>query len=166
LSNRWAVSLIFSVYVDISGYLGRFFNEALVGAQGFDLGRYFVDNRNKLGGFGRRDPGEVDAVRFDPHVFEQVFHQDEFATCVVITFQVMAFARMSAGYPDRVGAFAQGGQGELGTHAPGAGNAHDADIGRILHAADTGQIRGSVAAPITKKTDDFGFPFAHIFNSV
>ena len=49
----------------------------------------------------------------------------------------MAVARMSPGHPDAVGAVAKGRQGEFGTHPPGAGDADDADVGRVLHAADT-----------------------------
>ena len=94
-------------------------------------------------------------------MFHQVVEQGKFTTCVVITFQVMAFSGMSAGHPDRVGPFPQGGQGKLGAHAPRAGDADDPDVGRVFHPADAGEIRGSVAAPVAQKTDDFRFPIRH-----
>jgi hypothetical protein len=92
-------------------------------------------------------------------MFKQVLQEHKFPTGVVITFQVMAFARMSPRHPNRIGAFAQGGQSEFRAHATGAGNAHDPYIGRVLHAADPGQVGGAVAAPVAQKTDDFRFPF-------
>jgi len=94
-------------------------------------------------------------------MFKQVFHQRELAARVVITFQVMAFARMSAGHPYRIGPFPQGGQGKLGAHATRAGNAHHANAGRVFHAADAGQIRGTVAAPVAQEANDFRFPIGH-----
>jgi len=74
--------------------------------------------------------------------------QGEFATGIVITFQVMAFAGMSPGYPDAVSAFPQGCQEKLRIHPAGARNPDDPDVGRILHPADAGQISGPVAAPV------------------
>jgi hypothetical protein len=73
----------------------------------------------------------------------------------------MAFAGMSPGYPNSVGTLAQGSQKEFGAHATGAGNPDNADIGRIFHPADSGQIRGPVTAPIAQKRYDFRFPFGH-----
>ncbi len=40
---------------------------------------------------------------FNSHVLQQVFHEGEFSSCVVITFQVMAFTRMSPGDPYCIG---------------------------------------------------------------
>ena len=94
-------------------------------------------------------------------MFHEVFKQREFPTSVVITFQVMAFAGMSPGHPDAVGAFPQGGQGELGAHAAGAGDANDPDVGGVFHPADTCQVGSAIAAPVTQETDDFRFPFRH-----
>jgi len=88
----------------MSGYLGNGFDKAPVGAQGFDLGRDFIHHSNEFGGFGRRYPGKMETVGFNSHEFKQIFHQGEFATSVVITFQVMAFTGMSPGHPDRVSA--------------------------------------------------------------
>jgi hypothetical protein len=99
-------------------------------------------------------------------MFQQVFHQSELATRVVITFQVMAFSGMSPGYPDGIGPFPQGGQGELGAHAAGAGDTDHADIGGVFHSADPGQIRCTVAAPVAEKAYDFRFPIGHVFLSV
>jgi hypothetical protein len=71
-------------------------------------------------------------------MFKQIFQEHKFPTGVVITFQVMAFARMSPRHPNGISALAQGRQSEFGAHPAGARDAHDADIGRVLHAADAG----------------------------
>jgi hypothetical protein len=139
-----------------------FFLKMLIGSQGFNLFGDLLDHLDELGGFSRGDPGEVNPVRFDPHVFHQVFKQGEFSTGVVITFQVMAFAGMSPGHPDAVCAFPQRRQKEFGAHPTRAGDPDDPDVGRILHPADAGQVRGAVAAPIAQETDDFRFPFRHV----
>jgi hypothetical protein len=45
----------------------------------------------------------MDPICLNTHVLHQVSKQDEFSTGIVITFQVMAFARMSAAYPHPIG---------------------------------------------------------------
>ena len=81
-------------------------------------------------------------------MFHQILKQGEFATGIVITFQVMAFTGMSPGDPNAVCTFTQGSQEEFGIHPPCAGNADDPDVGRIFHPADAGKISGAIAAPI------------------
>ena len=81
----------------------------------------------------------------------KVGKKGEFASGVVITFQVMAFTGMSPGHPHPVGTLPQGGQEKLGAHATGAGNPDDPDVGRVLHPAYAGQVRCAVAAPIAQK---------------
>jgi hypothetical protein len=98
-------------------------------------------------------------------MFHQIFKQREFATGVVITFQVMAFTGMSPGNPDAVRTFAQGGQKEFGTHPAGARYPDNPDIGRILHSADARQIGSPIAAPVAKKSDNFRFPIVHFKKS-
>ena len=73
----------------------------------------------------------------------------------------MAIPGTSAGDPYAVGPLPQCGQDKFGTHPPGAGNADDPYIGRILHPADTGEIGGAVTAPVAQKSDNFGFPIRH-----
>jgi hypothetical protein len=119
---------------------------------------------DEFGGFGRRDPRHVQSISFDPHVFHQVVENGKFPSGVVITFQVMAVTRMSPGHPNAVGAIAQGGQGEFGAHPAGTGDTDDADIGWVLHPADTGQIRGTITAPVAQKCYNFRFPFRHGFS--
>jgi len=91
-------------------------------------------------------------------MFHQILKQCEFAAGIVITFQVMAFAGMSPGYPDAVGAFTQGSQKEFGTHPTGAGNPDHPDIGWILHPADAGQVGRAIAAPVAQKKPQFLVP--------
>ncbi|VTR66586.1 hypothetical protein DESC_480296 [Desulfosarcina cetonica] len=73
----------------------------------------------------------------------------------------MAVPRMSPGHPDAVGPIAKGRQGKFRTHPARTGDADDAHVGRILHPADTGQIGGSITAPVAQKGHDFRFPFSH-----
>jgi len=86
---------------------------------------------------------------FNARVFQQVFEQGEFSSCIVITFQVMAFAGMSPGNPDGIRTLPQTGKNKLGTHAAGAGDSDYPDIRGVFHPADAGQVGGAVAAPIT-----------------
>jgi hypothetical protein len=164
LSSRWAISLILSVYTNISCYLGRVFGKILIGADGLDFIRNLFDDLDEFGGFGRGDPGKVDAILLDAHMGRQVFKQGKFSTGVVITFQVMAFTGVSPGHPDGVRPLPQGCQCELGTHSAGAGDADDADIGRVFHTTYPGKIRRTVTAPVTQEGYDFGFPWCrHVF---
>ena len=145
-------------------YLGVCFFKMLLGSQSFHFFGHLLDHFHKLRGFGRRDPGEMHAIALDTHVFHQVHEQRKFSTGIVITFQVMAFAGMSPGNPNAVRTLSKCGQRELGTHSTGTGYPDDANIGGILHSADAGKICGAIAAPGTKETDNFRFPFRHFLS--
>jgi hypothetical protein len=47
----------------------------------------------------------MDPFGLDTHMGHQFFEKREFPAGKIITFQVMAFARMSPRYPDPVGPF-------------------------------------------------------------
>jgi hypothetical protein len=96
-------------------------------------------------------------------MFHQILEQGEFASGIVITFQVMAFAGMSPGDPYTICAFTQRRQKKLGIHPPCAGDADDPDVGRIFHPADAGKISGAIAAPIAQKSRNFWFPVRHCY---
>jgi hypothetical protein len=87
--------------------------------------------------------------------------QGEFATGIVITFQVMAFTGMSPGYPDAVSSFPHGRQEKLRIHPAGARNPDDPDIGRVFHPADSGKVGGSITAPVAQESRNFWFPIRH-----
>jgi hypothetical protein len=95
-------------------------------------------------------------------VFQQVAHHGKFAPCIIITIQVMTFARMSPGYPDGIRTFPKGGKNEFRTHTSGAGDPDDPDIRRVLHPADPCQVCGAIGAPVAQKTDDFYIFFGHV----
>jgi hypothetical protein len=146
--------------------LSLYFRKSLIGSEGFNRVGNFFDDGDKLGGFSRRDPGKLKASGFDSHMLHQIFKQGKFAAGVVITFQVMAFTGMSPGDPDAVCAFPQSGQKEFGAHSAGTRYTDNPDVGRILHSADAGQVRGPVAAPVAQKSHNFWFPvIIHSFNS-
>lgn len=94
-------------------------------------------------------------------VFEQFLEKGESPSGVIITFQVMAVSRVSAGDPHPVGPVPERSQNELGAHTGRARHADDTDVGRILEAAHSGQIRGAVTAPVTEERRDLGLPVAH-----
>ncbi len=94
--------------------------------------------------------------RFHPHMLQQILQQSEFASCIVITFQVMAVAWVSPGNPHAVGAVPEGGQDEFGADPGRAGHPDDPEIGRVLEAADPCQVCRTVAAPVAKKVVIFG----------
>ena len=98
---------------------------------------------------------------FHPDVFEEILHEGELASCVVITFQVMAVSGVSPGNPDAVGPMPECGEDELGTHPGGTGYANDADVGRILEATHPCKIRRAVTTPVAQKSRYLGFPISH-----
>jgi hypothetical protein len=93
---------------------------------------YFLDQVDKLAGFGRRNPGEMKPAGFDTHEFYEILKQGEFSSGVVITFQVMAVAWMSAGNPDPVCTLSESRQKKLGIHPAGAGHPDYPDVRGIL----------------------------------
>jgi len=130
---------------------------------------YLLDQIDKLAGFGRRNPGEMEPARFDTHVFYEILKQGEFSSGVVITFQVMAVARVSAGNPDPVCTLSESCQKKLGIHPAGTGHPDYPDVWRILQSAHTGKVCGAVGAPIAEEGNYFGLPisiswFGHIMN--
>ena len=124
---------------------------------------YLTGHLGELGPFGRGDPREVQPSLFNPNVLQQVFQEREFPTGVVITFQVMAFARVSPGHPNPIRTVPERGQDEFRAHPAGTGHADDPKIGRVLESAHTGQVRSPVAAPIAKEGGNFRLPIIHVF---
>jgi hypothetical protein len=124
------------------------FGKIGIRTQGFDGGGYGFDDLNKFGGFRRGDPRKLKAALFHPHELHEILKKGEFTAGIVITFQVMAFTRMSPRHPDAIGTFPQSRQKKFRIHPSGAGNADHPDIGRVFHPADTGKIGGSIAAPV------------------
>jgi hypothetical protein len=96
-------------------------------------------------------------------MLHQVLKQGKFASGVIITFQVMAFAGMSPGYPDAVCALTQGCHEKLRIHSSGTGDSNHPDVGWIFHSPNTCQIGSTVAAPVAQKGNDFRFPLGHGF---
>jgi len=61
-----------------------------------DLLRDLLDHINKLGGFSRGNPGEMEPTCFYTHIFNEIFEEGKFSPGIIITFQVMAVSRVSA----------------------------------------------------------------------
>jgi hypothetical protein len=95
-------------------------------------------------------------------MFEQVLEESELASCVIITFQVMAVSGVSPGNPNPVGAMAESGQDEFRAYPGGAWYANDPDVGWVLEAADPCQIRCAVTAPVAQERGNFRLPIIHI----
>jgi len=124
---------------------------------------YFFDQVDKLAGFGRRNPGEMEPAGFDTHVFYEILKQGKFSSSVVITFQVMAVARVSAGNPDPICTLPESCQKKLGIHPAGAGHPDCPDVWGILQSAHTGKICGAVGAPVAEEGNYLWLP-VFIFN--
>ena len=73
----------------------------------------------------------------------------------------MTVSRVSPRYPDTIRSVAEGGHYKFGAHTAGTGNPDDPDIGRVLEAAYSCQIRRTIAAPVTEKSRDFWLPIIH-----
>ena len=52
-------------------------------------------------------------------MLQEVFKEDEFPSCIVITFQVMAVAGVSPGDPDAISPVPECGQDKFGSDATG-----------------------------------------------
>jgi hypothetical protein len=124
---------------------------------------YFFDQVDKLAGFGRRNPGEMEPAGFDTHVFYEILKQGKFPSGVVITFQVMAVARVSAGNPDTVCTLSESCQKKLRIHPAGARHPDCPDVWGILQSAHTGKICGAVGAPVAEEGNYLWLP-VFIFN--
>jgi hypothetical protein len=123
-----------------------------------DLIGYLLNQVDKLAGFGRRNPGEVEPAGFDTRVFYEILKQGKFSSGVIITFQVMAVARVSAGNPDPVCTLSESCQKKLGIHPAGAGHPDYPDAWRILQSAHTGKICGAIGAPVAEKGNYLWLP--------
>jgi len=66
----------------------------------------------------------------------------------------MTFTGMSAGHPDRISAFPEGRQDKFRTQSSCTGDSDDPGIGWVLHSADPGKIRSTIAAPIAQERND------------
>jgi len=121
-----------------------------------------IHHLNKLAGLGRGNPGEVESPWFDTHVLDEILEQGELSSGVVITFQVMAVTRVSAGDPNSICTLPEGCQEKFGIHPARAGHPDGSYVRRILQSAHTGKIRCPVGAPVTKKGNYLGLPI-HVF---
>ena len=106
---------------------------------------------------------------FDTHVFYEILEQGKFSSGVVITFQVMAVTRVSAGNPDAVCTLSESCQKKLGIHPASAGHPDCPDVRGILQSAHPGKICGAVRTPIAEEGDYFWLPvlrswFRHILD--
>jgi hypothetical protein len=126
-----------------------------------DLVEHVGGHLHELCGLSRRNPRKVESPRFQADMFEQVFEESKLTPCVVITFQVMAVSGVSPGNPDPVGAMPESGQNEFWAHPGGAGYAYNPYVGRVLQAADPGQIRCPVTAPVAQEGCYFRLPIIH-----
>jgi len=109
---------------------------------------YLFGHIGKLGGLCRGYPGKMESPGFNPNVFKQVLQECKLSSGIVITFQVMAFTRVSPGHPHTVRAVTEGSQDKLGAHPARAGHTDNPEIGRVLKTANPGQIRCTVTAPV------------------
>jgi len=82
-------------------------------------------------------------------VFQEIFQEGEFASCIVITFQVMAVSGVSPRDPDTIRTVAEGGEDELGAHPARTGDPDDPEVRWVLEPAYPGKVCRAVAAPVT-----------------
>ena len=85
---------------------------------------------------------------------EELPEDGEAAPRVVVAGGVVAVGRVAAGDDDAVGAALEGLEDEERVDAAGAGQAHDAHVGRHLQAAGAGQVGPGVGAPVADEGGD------------
>ena len=69
----------------------------------------------------------------------------------------MTVADVSTGDQDAIGAFQESLEQKAVIDPAGAHESYQTNIGRILHPRYTSQIRTAISAPVTDKSDNFGF---------
>ena len=73
----------------------------------------------------------------------------------------MTVARVSPGDPDSIGAVTEGSQNKFRIHPCRTRDPYDPDIVRVLEAAYTGEIGGTITTPVTEKRRNLGLPVVH-----
>jgi hypothetical protein len=126
-------------------------------------GRYFLgeagDPLGKTRTFGRGDPLDGESLGIDSAVLQNDLNDLGTGQGFVITFQVMAFAQVSAHDNDAVGPLAESIYHQVRMDHAGAHDAHGTHVGRILQPGHPGQITARICAPVAKKSDNDGFVF-------
>jgi hypothetical protein len=120
------------------------------------LGELF-DDLSEYRAFGSRDPLEAQPLRLDTGELEEPLVEWQALGGTVIATNIVAVAHVSAKHHHPVGSLLEGAQNQFRRHSPGARDADDLDVGRILHARHTGTVGPGVAAPIAQVADDFRF---------
>ena len=124
------------------------------GAERLDLGhdaRHLVGEALALGGAGVE---ALQSCRLDAQVGERPAQEDEAPQGLHRLDAVVAVLRPAAGHDHRVGALGEALEDELGLHAPGAHQADEPDVVRVLGASRAGQVGRSVAAPVAGEAQD------------
>ncbi len=113
---------------------------ALIGAERPDFLGHIVDNMGEEVAFGGGYPVHAEPVFFDAELLERPFEQHHAPQGLVVTFGVVAVARVAAQHQHAVGPEFKGSQDEGGLDAAAAHNADGADIGGALHSGGACQI--------------------------
>lgn len=66
----------------------------------------------------------------------------------------MAIVGVAPGYQHPIGPINKGLDNKERIHSSGAGDTDDAQVGRLLEAANAGGIRSAVRTPVAQKSDD------------
>ena len=102
----------------------------------------------------------MESAGFDTHVLDEILEEGEFSSGVIITFQVMAVSRVSAGDPNSVSPLSKSCQEKLGVHTAGTGHPDGPDVGGVLQTAHSRQIGCAVRTPIAEEGNYFWLPVA------
>jgi hypothetical protein len=143
--------------VFIRGFLLECLRHSIFKHQCPEFSELFIKRTNFLGeggALGGGDPLQTQTAPIDPQQAEQLpgFFNDLLASD--ITVQVMTIANVSAGNQDTVGPFQKRLEQKALIDPASAHKPDQTDIGRILHAGHSGQIRPGVSAPVADKGDD------------
>jgi len=104
----------------------------------------------------------MEPSRFNTYMFQEIFEKGEFASCVIITFQVMTVSRVSPRDPDAISPVAESGQNKFGTHSTGARNSDNPYVRWVLKAAYASQVGCPITAPVTEESRNLWLPIIHI----
>ena len=109
---------------------------------------HLVNDAGKAVTLRRGYPVETHSGFFNAELGQHFLEQGYAAGGLYITFQVMAFAGMSAADEYAVSPFFKGFKNEGGVDPPGAHDTHYSDIGFVFLPGRTGEVGASIGAPV------------------
>ena len=107
--------------------------------------------------FGGRNPLKLQVAFVHAEYFQDLVRSLDDDLAFFITSQVMAVTDVSAGDHHAVSARFESAQQKPVVHPPGAHQADEPNVGRVLHPCHSGQVCAGVGTPVAHKREELWF---------